>query len=473
FVFTLWPLARAEDVRAATLFRDALGTTRILPRAQYLVWIAAGLAALISSAALFSGTWWLTLWTSGGIAFALGLLALAAMLIRWLSRRAAPRAKGRPSLRWALGAISGTREGAASVVLSLGLGLSVLAAVGQIDGNLRNAISGNLPDVAPSYFFVDIQRDQMAGYTERLERDPAVTRIESAPMLRGIITQINGKPARDIAGDHWVLSGDRGVTYAAEPSENTRITAGEWWEADYTGPPQISFAAEEAEEMGLSLGDSLTINILGRDITGTVTSFREVDFSTAGIGFILSMNPAALQGAPHTFISTVYADDAAETQILRDIAGQYPNITAIRVRDAIDRVSEVLSGLAAATSYGAAATLLTGFLVLIGAAAAGTSARTYEAAVLKTLGATRQRILLSFATRSALLGLGAGAVALAAGIAGGWAVSRFIMDTDFTIIWPSAIAIVAGGVIATLLAGLAFAWGPLAARPAHVLRARE
>ena len=473
FVFTLWPLARAEDVRAATLFRDALGSTRILPRPLYLVWIGAGLAALIISAAVFSGTWWLTLWTAGGIAFALGLLALAAVLIRWLSRRAAPRAKGRPALRWALGAISGTREGAASVVLSLGLGLSVLAAVGQIDGNLRNAISGNLPEVAPSYFFVDIQRDQMTGYTERLENDPAVSRIESAPMLRGIITQINGKPAREVAGDHWVLSGDRGVTYSALPSENTRITSGEWWPEDYTGAPQISFAAEEAEEMGLSLGDSLTINILGRDITGTITSFREVDFSTAGIGFILSMNPAALQGAPHTFISTVYADDAAETQILRDLAGAYPNITAIRVRDAIDRVSEVLSGLAAATSYGAAATLLTGFLVLIGAAAAGTNARTYEAAVLKTLGATRRRILVSFATRSALLGLGAGAVALTAGIAGGWAVSRFIMDTDFTIIWPSAIAIVAGGVLATLLAGLAFAWGPLAARPAHVLRARE
>ena len=473
FVFTLWPLARAEDVRAATLFRDARGSTRILPRPLYLVWIGAGLAALIISAAVFSGTWWLTLWTAGGIAFALGLLALAAVLIRWLARRAAPRAKGRPALRWALGAISGTREGAASVVLSLGLGLSVLAAVGQIDGNLRNAISGNLPEVAPSYFFVDIQRDQMTGYTERLESDPAVTRIESAPMLRGIITQINGRPAREVAGDHWVLSGDRGVTYSALPSENTRITSGEWWPEDYTGAPQISFAAEEAEEMGLSLGDSLTINILGRDLTGTITSFREVDFSTAGIGFILSMNPAALQGAPHTFISTVYADDAAETQILRDLAGAYPNITAIRVRDAIDRVSEVLSGLAAATSYGAAATLLTGFLVLIGAAAAGTNARTYEAAVLKTLGATRRRILVSFATRSALLGLGAGAVALTAGIAGGWAVSRFIMDTDFTIIWPSAIAIVAGGVLATLLAGLAFAWGPLAARPAHVLRARE
>ncbi|WP_299044240.1 FtsX-like permease family protein [uncultured Tateyamaria sp.] len=473
FVFTLWPLARAEDVRAATLFRDALDKARLLPRIGYLFWIGLGLVALIGLAGLFSGTWWLTLWTSGGIAFALGLLALAATLIRWVSRHAAPRARGRPALRWALGAISGTREGAASVVLSLGLGLSVLAAVGQIDGNLRNAITGNLPDIAPSYFFVDIQRDQMQGYAERLENDPAVSRVDSAPMLRGIITQINGQRAADVAGDHWVLSGDRGITYSERPSENTRITEGNWWPADYAGPPQISFAAEEAEEMGLSIGDSMTINILGRDITGTITSFREVDFSTAGIGFILSMNPSALAGAPHTFISTVYATEGAETQILRDIANAYPNVTAIRVRDAIDRVSEVLAGLAAATSYGAAATLLTGFLVLIGAAAAGTQARTYEAAVLKTLGATRRRILISFATRSALLGLGAGAVALAAGIAGGWAVSYYIMDTDFTVIWPSALAIVIGGVTATLLAGLAFAWGPLAARPAQVLRGRE
>jgi putative ABC transport system permease protein len=473
FVFTLWPLARAEDVRAATLFRDALGTARLLPAPRYLLWVGIGLAALIGLAGVFSGTWWLTLWTAGSIAFALGLLMLAAMAIRWMSRHAAPRAKGRPALRWALGAISGPREGAASVVLSLGLGLSVLAAVGQISGNLRNAISGNLPDVAPSYFFVDIQRDQMEGYTERLENDPAVSRIESAPMLRGVLTRINGAPARELAGDHWVISGDRGVTYSATPTKNTRITAGEWWPEDYAGPPQISFAAEEAEEMGLKLGDKLTLNILGRDITGTITSFREVDFSTAGIGFILSMNPAALEGAPHTFISTVYATDEAETAILRDIANAYPNVTAIRVRDAIDRVSDVLAGLAAATSYGAAATLLTGFLVLIGAAAAGTQARTYEAAVLKTLGATRRRILISFATRAALLGLGAGAVALAAGITGGWAVSAYVMETDFTVIWPSALAIVIGGIVATLIAGLAFAWGPLAARPAHVLRGRE
>ena len=140
---------------------------------------------------------------------------------------------------------------------------------------------------------------------------------------------------------------------------------------------------------------------------------------------------------------------------------------------ASDRVSELLEGVAGAIRWGAAATLLTGFLVLIGAASAGEAARSYEAAVLKTLGASRARILQSFALRSALLGAAAGGVALVAGILGGWAVSHFLMETEFSIMWGSAIAIILGGALATLLAGLAFAWRPLSARPARVLRARE
>ncbi|MFD3190485.1 ABC transporter permease [Sedimentitalea sp. HM32M-2] len=472
-IFTLWPLARTEEVRAATLFRDALSSARLLPPLRYLVAILAGLAALVGLAAWFSGTAGLTLWTTGGLTLSLLLLSVSALAIRAVARRGGVAARGRPAFRWALAAISDPREGATSVVLSLGLGLSVLAAVGQIDGNLRNAISGDLPEVAPSYFFVDIQKDQIAGFTERLTTDPAVSRLESAPMLRGVVTRINGKPARDVAGDHWVVRGDRGLTYAETMPSATRLTAGSWWPRNYAGPPLISFAAEEAAELGLALGDTLTVNILGRDITATIASFREVDFSTGGLGFVMTMNPAALSGAPHSFISTVYAEDAAESRILRDLADMYPNITAIRVRDAIDRVSDLLAGLASATSYGAGATLLTGFLVLIGAAAAGEQARTYEAAVLKTLGASRRRILTSLALRAALLGAAAGAVALAAGIAGGWAVSRFVLDTDFAVIWSSALGIVFGGVLATLLAGLAFAWRPLAARPAQVLRGRE
>ncbi|EDQ05895.1 hypothetical protein DSM14862_02880 [Sulfitobacter indolifex] len=472
-LFTLWPLARSADVRAATLFRDDWQRQSPWPAVPYLIAIAALLAALLALAGWFNGSWSLTLWTLGGLAATLAVLAFAAALLRLISRAAARRARGHPRLRWALAAIGGPGEGATAVVLALGLGLSVLAAVGQIDGNLRRAISGNLPDVAPSYFFVDIQKDQMPGYTARLEGDPAVSRIESAPMLRGVITEINGRPAREVAGDHWVVRGDRGVTYAALPGEDTRITAGEWWPEDYSGDPQISFAAEEAEEIGLELGDTLSVNILGRDITGTITSFREVDFSTAGIGFVLTMNPAALAGAPHSFISTVYAEPEAEAAILRDLAGEYPNITAIRVRDAIDRVAAVLAGLASAISFGALATLATGFMVLIGAAAAGTGARSYEAALLKTMGASRRAIATSFVLRAALLGLFAGAVALLAGITGGWAVSHYVMETDFAVVWPNALMIITGGVLATVLAGLGFALKALNARPADMLRAQE
>lgn len=471
-IFTLWPLARTEDIKAATLFRDALGAGRVLPRPGYILTTVLLLGALIGVAILFSGTAFLTLWTAGGIAFALFLLVLAAAFARFTAARFRRISRGRPALRFALGAISARGGETTSVVLSLGLGLAVLAAVGQIDGNLRNSIDTQLPEVAPSYFFVDIQPDQINGFRDRLDSDPLVTDYEAAPMLRGIITQINGAPARDFA-QHWVLQGDRGVTYSNDPGENTVITEGDWWTEDYSGPPLISFAAEEGLEMGLSLGDTLTVNILGRDITGTIASFREVSFEDAGIGFIMSMNPSALAGAPHSWISTVYSEPEAEAAILRDLASAYPNITAIRVRDAIDQVVELLGGISAATRYGALATLLTGFLVLIGAAAAGERARTFESAVLKTLGASRGRILSSFALRAALLGLAAGLVALAAGVAGGWAVSTFIMETSYTPIWGSAGAIILGGVLATLAAGLAFALRPLAAKPARVLRARE
>lgn len=472
FLFTLWPLARSESVRAAALYRGA--GSGGLPRGPYLAALLALACTLIGGAVWFSGTMRLALGATFGVLASLAVLALAAWGLRRLARRIA-RTKlthGRPGLRAALAAIGGPRAEATSVILSLGLGLSVLAAIGQIDSNLRASIDRDLPERAPSYFFVDIQPDQIDGFLSRLTMDPAVSKVENAPMLRGVITRINGRPAEEVVGDHWVIRGDRGVTYATTPGAST-ITAGTFWAEDYAGPPQISFAAEEAEEMGLKLGDMMTVNILGRDIDGEITSFREVDFSNAGMGFVMTMNPAALQGAPHTFIATVYSTPEAEAAILRDLATAYPNITAIRVRDAIDRVTEALGAIATATAWAAAATLLTGFIVLVGAAAAGERARVYEAAVLKTLGATRGAIVGSFALRAGIMGAAAGAVAIVAGSIAGWAVMTFVMEGAYRFEPISAFAIVLGGIAITMLAGLLFAWRPLAARPAQVLRAQD
>ena len=225
--------------------------------------------------------------------------------------------------------------------------------------------------------------------------------------------------------------------------------------------------------MGLRLGDTMTVNILGRDLTATITSFRDVDFSNAGMGFVMTLNPTALAGAPHSHIATVYAPPEAEAAILKDVTKTWPNITAIRIREAVDRVAEALSAIATATAWAAAGTLITGFVVLIGAAAAGERARIYESAILKTLGATRATILASFALRSALMGAAAGVVAVIAGGTAGWAVMTFVMDSTYRFEPVSALAIVFGGVLATLLAGLAFALRPLAVRPARTLRSQE
>jgi putative ABC transport system permease protein len=474
-IFSLWPLARAGDIRAAELFRDLTARQRRLPRPPYIAAIGGLAVLLVGSATWLSGNAELALTTAGGVLAALAVLGVAATALRLAARRLASggASQGRPALRWALGALGGPSGETASVVMSLGLGLAVLAAIGQIDANLRTLVNDELPDRAPAYFFVDIQNDQLAGFLERSQAQPGVTEVETAPMLRGIITRINGRPAAEVAGSHWALRGDRGVSYDAVPPDDTVVTAGEWWPPDYDGPPLMSFAEEEGRELGLEIGDQITVNILGRDLTAAIASFREVRFETMGINFLMSVNPAALAGAPHTHIATVYADEAAEAPLLRTVAASYPNITAVRVREAIDRLTEAMDGIAAATRWAAAVTLLTGLIVLVGAAAAGERRRVYESAVLKTLGATRARILASFALRSALIGVAAGLVAIAAGAAGGWWVITMIMEADFRFEPVSALAIVAGGAAASLLAGLAFALRPLAARPARVLRARE
>lgn len=471
FLFALWPLARSETVRAAALYRGGLAGG--WPRGRYLIALALLAAALIGGAVWLSGAATLALGTAGGVAGALLVLGLAALGLAALARRMARGLRGRVALRLALASIGAPRAETMQVVLALGLGLTVLAAVGQIDANLRAAIARDLPTRAPSFFFIDIQPDQIDSFTARMQGDAAVSRLESAPMLRGILTRINGQDARKVAGEHWVLSGDRGVTYADAQPDGTEVTAGTWWPAGFDGPPEISFAAEEAEELGLKLGDMLTVNILGRDIEARISSFRTVDFSNAGMGFVMVMSPNAVAGAPHTHIATVYAEAEAEAAILRDVAKTYPNVTAIGMKAAIGRVTEALTAIAQATTLAALATLVTGFVVLIGAAASGERARIYEAAVLRVLGATRGRILASFALRAALMGAAAGIVAIAAGSLAGWAVLVFVMDSSYSFEPVSALLIVVGGVGATLLASLAFVLRPLSARPAQVLRSQE
>ncbi|HEU0221423.1 MAG TPA: FtsX-like permease family protein, partial [Paracoccaceae bacterium] len=462
----------------ASLFRDLTESSHRLPAPGFVALVAGLAALLVGLAAWFSGMWQLALWSAAGVIATLGVLLLSARGLRWLARRLArSRAlRGRAALRLAFAAVGGPGGETAGAVLSLGLGLTVLAAISQIDANMHTLIEAELPAKGPAYFFVDIQPDQIEGFRARARAEPGVESVETAPMLRGVITAINGQPVsrQQIPPEAaWVVRGDRGITYAAAPPPGTEITEGEWWPEDHAGPPLVSFAETEGRQLGLELGDTITVNVLGRDVTASIANFRVVNFRDMGINFLMTFDPGMLRGAPHTHLATIYASEAAEAPLLRALADAYPNVTAIRVRDAIARVAEAFDDLAMATRWAASAVLLTGFVVLIGAAAAGERRRVFEAAILKTLGATRRRILASFALRAGLLGAGAGAVAIVAGGVAGWAVMLFVMEGGFTFEPLSALAIVAGGAALSLVTGLALALRPLAARPAGVLRARD
>ena len=379
---------------------------------------------------------------------------------------------GHPSTRWALAAMGGTQEGTNNSLIAIGLGLTVLAIIGQVDGNLRTSINNDLPEVAPSYFVIDIQKSQIEEVRDILNSNKGVISFDEAPMLRGIITKINNKQASEVAGDHWVIRGDRGITYFEELPKRFNLTKGQLWPKDYSGATQISFAAEQAEELGIGIGDSVTVNIMGREITGEITSLRNVDFSSAGIGFVIAMNPSALKKAPHSFIMTIYASTEAETEVFNDLSSRFSNITLIKVRNVIERVSNLLSSVATASSYGALTTLAMGFLVLLGAAASGQSARSYDAAILKTLGATRKDLIISYIIRFSLIGATAGFVAIFFAVGGAWCITSLVLELPFKIIWDTALLIIIGGLIANLLAGLYFATQALKIKPANFLRAQ-
>ena len=475
FAFSLWSLAGTRDINAAALFRGGVGGSRGLPPPAFIAAVVALAGLLIAAACWFTGAVKLTAWTAAGICGSLLILALAAtglrIALRWMAKSKLLR--GNAVLRIATGSIGGPSSDAVPVVLSLGLGLTVLAAIGQVSINVSNSISNDLPDVAPSFFALDIQNDQIQRFVELTVGNAGVSKVDTAPMLRGVITKINDQPAREVAGDHWVLRGDRGVTYSNLLPEGAEITRGQWWPNDYSGEPLVSFAEEEGTELGLDLGDTLTVNILGRDITARIASFRNVDFRTAGIGFVMSMNPSAVAGAPHTHIATVHATDAAETELHRQIGGEMANVTLISVKEGIARFVELLGKLVAAITYGSGITLATGFIVLIGTAAAGERLRTYDSAILKTLGAVRLRIMSYLALRFAILGAAAGSFAILAGGVVGWAVITHLMEFEFVFDPVSAISIVIGGSAISLIAGLFFALGPLRVSPARVLRARD
>lgn len=469
--FSLWPLARARSVAAASLFRDlvapaqALPDRKTLPALVFFGGLLAGLAVLTATDRMLA-----FFFVIGAIA-ALLLFRLAAQAIIAAARRL-PRPR-HPGLRLAVTNLYRPGAPTGSVVMSLGLGLTVLVAIALIEGNLSRQVEQSLPEEAPGFYFIDIQPDQVAEFDSLVAGLPGITDVQRVPMLRGRISAVNGVSPRDmeIPPDiQWIFRGDRGLTWMREQRAGDELTVGEWWPADYDGPPLVSLDDDVGEALGIGPGDTLGVNILGRDVEVTIANLRAIDWSNLTINFVMVFSPGVLERAPQSHIATVKAEPEAEDGLEIAVTDRFINVSSIRVKEALEQVGQLMNHIATAVRAIAAVALAAGVLVLAGAVAAGHHRRVYDAVVLKVLGATRRVIAQAFLLEYGLLGLVTAAIASVIGSLAAYLVLTEIMGTPFIFLPEAVLTTALLATAITIAFGFAGTWRALGQKAAPLLR---
>jgi putative ABC transport system permease protein len=473
--FALWPLGRAHDISVSRLFRDQVAPERAWPRRRYVLATAVVVAIF---AALATQTTYdhriAAIFIAAAAAIFL-VLRIVALLVMGIARRL-PRQRS-TMLRLAIANIHRPGALTPTVMLSLGLGLALLTTVIEIDGNLHREFSAALPEKAPSFFMLDIPAADAERFDSFVHAQAPGSTLERVPMLRGRIVEANGIKADDLkpaAGSRWVLRGDRGITYSRTVPAGSRLVDGKWWSADYAGEPLVSLESKSAHDLNLKVGETITVNVLGRNITARIANLRTVDWENLGINFVLVFSPGAFDGAPHSDIATLtFADGgtpAEEATIVKALAEAFPTVTAVRVKDALDAIDTLIGNLVLALRGASSITLIAAALVLGGGLAASQRFRIYDAVVLKTFGATRAKLLAAYAIEYVLIGLTTVLFGVAMGTLAADLVVTRVMEFPFAWVPGQAIGAALAALFATVIIGLLGTFTALGRKPAEVLR---
>ncbi len=442
-VFTLWPLGRAEQVRAGVLFREEVAPERIWPRPLIIAATIAAALALAAFAILNADAKKIAIYFCLGLVLVFAVFIGLGSLVTRIAQRM--RRSRNPELALAIGNLGAPGGLTRSVVLSLGTGLSLLVAVALADASIVSELNGRLPVNSPNYFVLDINKSEIGAFTKTVTDIAPDARIDDAPMLRGRLVRLAGVPVEEIKAPpeaQWVLNGDRGLTYAETVPDGSKVVAGDWWPKDYVGEPLVSFEVDLAKRLNLKINDQVTVNVLGRNITARVANFREVKWESLAINFVMVFSPNVLRAAPHNLLATIALPETAtietEAAIARAIGKAHPSTTAIRVKDAINSFNAVFGRIMTAVRVAGSVTLVAGALVLAGALATAQRRRIQQAVVLKVLGATRRRILTSHAIEYGLLASVTALFAVGFGALAAWIALTGVMDVPF-VLSPTAV----------------------------------
>lgn len=433
YLFSMPALLSALGTRPALLFRSKAGTLLFRFDREILQVVSALAALLLATLILTAHDTGFMMGAIAVIALAFVLFALCAKAVRSAAKRVHVRA---PWLKLALGNMHRPGSTTGTVIFAIGISLSVLIALTLTEANFQQRITQLVEEDAPSLFMIDIQPHQQAELKETMLQYADEEQIMLYPMVRGRIVAINGKAiTENDVGDEvrWAVRGDRGISTSRSLPENATISAGTWWPEDYSGEPLISVDERFMQGMGLKIGSTITLNILGEDIVATVASARNIDYTTLQLNFSLMLSPGTLEAFPRSYLSTVHlkGDNNQEGMLVRRITQNLPGITIIRTTEVVELIREAVTYIGIALRVTVAISLLAGVLVLVSALSATIEQRLYDTAVLKVLGARKADILKSCTTEWLLLALVTSLIAAVIGTFSAWLIGERFRSTNF------------------------------------------
>ena len=419
---------------------------------------------------------------TGGIFVGASLAALLALLglahgLKRLARRL-PRRRG---LAWRHGLAALQRPGghAPRVVVALGMAVMLLVAVALLESVLGHQIDHEQQRQAPSFFFLDVQPDQREPFVRLVERAAAAPPVLT-PVVRGRLAGIDGERLTRTVVDRrrprgqegaWYFTREYVLTWSETPPAGNVLTRGRWWTvAEAATGVRASVEETAARYLGVSIGSRLTFDVQGVLVEAEVTSLRHVDWQSLTTNFFVVLSPGALDGAPATWVATARVPAAAELGLQNAVVTAFPNVTAVPLRDVLERVGVVLGQIAVAVRLVALFTLGTGLVVMAGALAATRSQRLYESVVLRTLGATRGVVARAFAVEYGLLGAAAGAGGGALAVALAWIVVHWVLDAPWTFDAVPLVLGLAAAIVLALAIGFLTTFRLLGQKPLPVLR---
>ena len=292
------------------------------------------------------------------------------------------------------------------MTISLGIGLTLLLTLSFVANNLKQEISDSIPSMAPDLFFVSIDKDIQGDLQSFIEGVDPNVELEFSPMASASFISLNGIPIEEIVTESnrsaWVVRGDRRISWSEKPKLDNPIVEGEWWEPGNEDEMFISMDSRAAYDLGMKINDKITLNLLGRDVTGIVKNFREVDYRDISINFAIIINKAFANKLPYEYVGTLKSE-LPSSEILEAVVDQFPNVSAIKIDRILSQVSGVLNKIFIAVTVISLIVIIIGLIVIVSAVMVQTTFRRYNNLIYKILGVDFPTILKAMTMEFAII----------------------------------------------------------------------